>query len=97
MNKTVVQKLIDNLKQQVDGINKIIPFSTTEQVTYLFNKRDLINNILKEIGPLLEDEKGQIIDSYANGHNDGCRYMTNVKQEFEHAEQYYNQRYNQNK
>lgn len=38
-----------------------------------------------------EMEKQQIISGYAFGHNDGCRYMTNEKQEFENGEQYYNQ------
>ena len=42
---------------------------------------------------LLKIEKKQIIDAYANGHNDGCRYMTNEKQEFEHGEQYYKETY----
>ena len=39
-------------------------------------------------------EKEQIIEGYAHGHNDGCRYMTNEKQEFIHAEQYYNETFN---
>lgn len=38
-----------------------------------------------------EMEKQQIIEAYANGHNDGCLYMNNEKQTFEHAEQYYNE------
>jgi hypothetical protein len=42
-------------------------------------------------------EQNQIIDAYANGHNDGCRYMDNQKQEFEHGEQYYEQTYGGNK
>jgi hypothetical protein len=33
--------------------------------------------------------KQEIITAYAFGHNDGCRYMTNEKQEFEHGEGYY--------
>jgi predicted transcriptional regulator len=33
--------------------------------------------------------KQDIISAYAFGHNDGCRYMTNDKQEFEHGEGYY--------
>ena len=37
----------------------------------------------------MDIEKAQIIDAYANGHNDGCRYTDNIKQYFEHAEQYY--------
>jgi hypothetical protein len=46
---------------------------------------------------LKKKEQNQIIDAYANGHNDGCRYMDNQKQEFEHAEQYYNETYGGNK
>jgi len=34
-------------------------------------------------------EKQDIITAYAFGHNDGCRYMTNEKQQFEHGEGYY--------
>lgn len=41
-----------------------------------------------------EMHKQEIITAYAFGHNDGCRYMTNEKQEFEHGEQYYNETYN---
>ena len=40
-----------------------------------------------------EMEKERIIKGYANGHNDGCRYMNNEKQQFEHGEQYYEQTY----
>jgi hypothetical protein len=40
-------------------------------------------------------EKQQIIDAYANGHNDGCLYMNNDKQTFEHVEAYYKDIYNQ--
>ena len=40
-----------------------------------------------------EMEKQQIIYAYANGHNDGCRYMTNEKQEFEHGEGYFAETY----
>jgi hypothetical protein len=36
-----------------------------------------------------EMHKQEIITAYAFGHNDGCRYMTNEKQEFEHGEGYY--------
>jgi hypothetical protein len=42
---------------------------------------------------LKKTEQNQIIDAYANGHNDGCRYMNNEKQQFEHGEQYYNETY----
>ena len=38
-------------------------------------------------------QKQDIITAYAFGHNDGCRYMTNEKQEFEHGEDYYNETY----
>jgi hypothetical protein len=41
-----------------------------------------------------EMEKQQTEDAYSNGHNDGCRYMNNEKQIFEHEEQYYNETYN---
>ena len=41
--------------------------------------------------------QNQIIDAYANGHNDGCKYMNNEKQVFEHGEQYYNETYGGNK
>ncbi len=37
----------------------------------------------------LKQEKQDIISGYAFGHNDGCRYMTNEKQEFEHGEAYF--------
>ena len=37
--------------------------------------------------------KEEIVDGYANGHNDGCRYMDNLKQDFEHGEQYYQETY----
>ena len=40
-----------------------------------------------------EMEKERIIKGYANGHNDGCRYMNNENQQFEHGEQYYNETY----
>lgn len=36
----------------------------------------------------------EIVTAYAFGHNDGCRYMNNDKQEFEHGEEYYQKTYN---
>jgi hypothetical protein len=42
-----------------------------------------------------KQEQSQIIDAYANGHNDGCRYMTNKEQKFEHGEQYYKETFEQ--
>ena len=45
---------------------------------------------------LKKKEQNQIIDAYANGHNDGCRYMDNQKQKFEHGEQYYNETFGGN-
>ncbi len=38
-------------------------------------------------------EKEQIIEGYANGHEDGLRYMNNIIQDFKNAEQYYNETY----
>ena len=46
---------------------------------------------------LKKELQNQIIDAYANGHNDGCKYMNNEKQVFEHGEQYYNETYGGNK
>jgi hypothetical protein len=46
------------------------------------------NAILSKANKMFEHE---IVDAYANGHNDGCRYMDNLKQDFEHGEQYFNQ------
>jgi len=42
-----------------------------------------------------EQEKKDIITAYAFGHNDGCRYMTNEKQEFEHGEAYFAETFKQ--
>ena len=42
-----------------------------------------------------KQEKQDIISAYAFGHNDGCRYMTNEKQEFEHGESYYAETFKQ--
>jgi hypothetical protein len=43
----------------------------------------------------LKQEKQDIITAYAFGHNDGCRYMTNEKQEFEHGEAYFAETFKQ--
>ena len=43
----------------------------------------------------LKQEKQDIITAYAFGHNDGCRYMTNEKQEFEHGEGYFAETFKQ--
>ena len=40
--------------------------------------------------------KEEIVNAYANGDNDGYRYMNNQKQEFEHSEQYYNETFGGN-
>jgi hypothetical protein len=47
------------------------------------------NDMLEAYKQAMEIEKQDIISAYAFGHNDGCRYMTNEKQEFEHGEGYY--------
>ena len=62
----------------------IIVDKTTYQVKY---KHEILLEQAKEM------EKERIIKGYANGHNDGCRYMNNEKQQFEHGEQYYEQTY----
>ena len=61
---------------------KLYPFSNLERNAFItgYNKAK-------------EMEKERIIKGYANGHNDGCRYMNNEKQQFEHGEQYYEQTY----
>ena len=38
-------------------------------------------------------EKEQIKEGYANGHEDGLRYMNNIIQDFKNAEHYYNETY----
>ena len=55
------------------------------------NQAYVVAKFLEET--FLEMEKERIIKGYANGHNDGCRYMNNEKQQFEHGEQYYNETY----
>jgi hypothetical protein len=49
---------------------------------------EIIKEILEQAKTL---EKQFIIDAYANGHNDGCLYMNNDKQTFEHGEAYYDE------
>ena len=38
-------------------------------------------------------EKKQIKEAYANGSEDGIRYMNNIIQDFKNAEQFYDQTY----
>jgi hypothetical protein len=38
-------------------------------------------------------EKEQILKGHASGYNDGCRYMNYIKQDFKHAEAYYDHKY----
>jgi hypothetical protein len=52
-------------------------------------------NCEEVIEQALQMEKQDIISAYAFGHNDGCRYMTNEKQEFEHGEAYYQETFKQ--
>ena len=78
------QTAVEWLWEQIDNS---IPFQNI-QTSQIFN------GLLEQAK---EMEKEQIIDAYANGHNDGCRYMDNQNQKFEHAEQYYNETYGGNK
>jgi len=52
-------------------------------------KHIIPNDFLGKFEQAKEMHKQDIITAYAFGHNDGCRYMTNEKQEFEHGEGYY--------
>ena len=52
-------------------------------------------NCEEVIEQALHMEKQDIISAYAFGHNDGCRYMTNEKQKFEHGEAYYQETFKQ--
>ena len=56
---------------------------------------DQHEGIMDIIEEAKEMEKQDIISAYAFGHNDGCRYMTNEKQEFEHGEAYYQETFKQ--
>lgn len=86
--KTAMQELIEKIDLQIEEEKSLKSIGI--EIWGLFQAKNLARDIL-------EKEKEQIIEAYCNGHNDGCRYMNNEKQEFEHAEEYYNQTYNQNK
>ena len=43
----------------------------------------------------LELEKEQIINAIYNGWNEGCRFLSNEKLQFESPEQYYNETFKQ--
>lgn len=66
-------------------------------VEYLLKKfpLGLTWTMAEEIREAKEQEKKDIISAYAFGHNDGCRYMINNKQEFEHGEEYYQKNFKQ--
>jgi hypothetical protein len=56
-----------------------------------------LDTVRKLVEQAKKQEKQDIITAYAFGHNDGCRYMNNDKQEFEHGEQYYKETFVNNK
>ena len=58
-------------------------------------KHIIPNDFLGKFEQAIHMEKQDIISAYAFGHNDGCRYMTNEKQEFEHGEAYYQETFKQ--
>jgi len=58
-------------------------------------KHIIPNDFLGKFEQAKEQEKRDIISAYAFGHNDGCRYMTNQKQEFEHGEGYFAETFKQ--
>lgn len=84
MKQTAMQQLLAQLKHERANIQMDIEWDRCYQA---------IEAVIVDI--YVPMEKEQIIDGYAFGHNDGCRYMNNVKQEFEHAEQYYKETYKQ--
>jgi hypothetical protein len=84
--KTAMQELMDELAKKADDL----PDTLDANVAYL-----IFQECYDMAKSMLEKEKEQIIEGYAHGHNDGCRYMTNEKQEFIHAEQYYKETYEQ--
>lgn len=87
---TAMQEVILKMQEAKDNFPNI---GFDEEFIRGFNKAfQMAIFIVEEVG--IDKEKQQIIDAYANGHNDGCRYMNNQKQEFEHAEQYYNETFN---
>jgi len=66
-------------------------------VEQMINQLDIrIENITNGI-ELFEQakamEKEQIVKGHASGYNDGCRYMNYIKQDFKHAEAYYDHKY----
>ena len=66
-------------------------------IEWLYNeiKHIIPNDFLDKFEQAKEQEKRDIISAYAFGHNDGCRYMTNEKQEFEHGEGYFAETFKQ--
>ena len=82
-----------NNKQQT-AVDSIIEFCQKQ----MDNDSSIHKGVYLSIIEFCEEQakamnKEEIIEGYANGHNDGCRYMNNEKQQFEHAEQYYEQTY----
>ena len=75
--------------------------SNNKKSSVMWLHEQLINSGLdypiNQIGKILEQAKEmheeEIIEAYENGHNDGCRYMDSLKQDFEDGNEYYNETY----
>jgi hypothetical protein len=94
MNNETKQTAMDKLIFTIEEEEKVLSNLYGEEmfgrkIGLAFTKRIALQ--------LKETQKNQIIDAYANGHNDGCRYMNNEKQQFEHGEEFYDLTYGGNK
>lgn len=74
--KTAVRQILEDLQEH---------FPKQMKEMYENNQLLLEDIFLKA----KETEKQQIIDANLNGFNEGCRYLSNEKLEFESAEHYY--------
>ena len=84
---TAVEYIFEQLEEQ--GL--IFLTNKTNEMTISISASDYLD--IKRLAK--EQEKQDIISAYAFGHNDGCRYMTNEKQEFEHGEAYFAETFKQ--
>lgn len=56
-----------------------------------FDRITLNKLMLKATEQAKAMHKEETIEAYENGHNDGCRYMDSLKQDFEDGNEYYNE------
>ena len=100
MKQTAMQDLKEDLLESIVSGTEALQEIESELIknTCVAMLERVMKNVVKRIDEeLLEMEKQQIIDACNFGYYEGCAYMSDIKSKYESFEQYYDEKFKNEK